>query len=42
MAEERREQPLPVADLRQGGAVDRTHSEGEEMLHHSPLAGQPR
>ncbi len=29
------------ADVSQGGAVDRTHSEGEEMLHHSPLAGLP-
>ena len=38
---ERRQQPLPMADLSQGGVVARSHSEGEEMLHHSPLAGQP-
>ena len=33
------EQRQPHADMREGGAIDRTHSEGEEMLHHSPLAG---
>ena len=35
------EQRQPNADMTQGGAVDRTHSEGEEMLHHSPLTGLP-
>jgi formate dehydrogenase major subunit len=35
------EQRQPHADLSQGGAVDRTRSEGEEMLHNSPLAGLP-